>query len=221
MNQWILFLSFLAVMMTLFNIFSYHDQYINQIDRISGFILPSNDLTSLKRTVPHDTRKTASIYLSVMILTYNNSIILEEILRSFLFLETIPSSSFSLEIIVIDNGCFPSTLQMIPPFYSLYKNHSSDLSLVHLKFCNNTQYATAYNLAIRSISPTSNWILLLNDDVIPRSHFLENFIHHLSISSLLKLEIGAISCKLLWPNHRIVEAGSVIRANGATDNFLR
>jgi glycosyltransferase involved in cell wall biosynthesis len=222
MQRWILFLSFLAVVMTLFNIFTYHDQYINQIDRISGFILPDNAITWSKPHVPQSNAMSSSSFsLSVLILTYNNSLILQEILQSFLSLETLPDFSFSLEIVVIDNGCFPSTLQIIPPFYPLYQNHLSNLSLVHLRFCNNTQYATAYNLAMHSISPTTDWILLLNDDVIPRSHFIENFIHHLSIFSLLSLEIGAVGCKLLWPNHRIVEAGSVIRADGGTDNFLR
>lgn len=185
-------------------------------------ILPTvyNAVKQINRMTPI----TPEFTLSIIILTYNNSNLLGDILTKF---SKMTSNAYNVEVIIIDNGCFESTLKIMAQSQSLLSNPPK-YDIKHLQLCNNTQYATAYNLGVQTISPSSTWLLLLNDDVIPRESFLNNFYYQLKIYQSLhyhdrsvNFDLGAIGCKLLFPNHRIVEAGSVIRADGGTDNFLR
>jgi hypothetical protein len=161
-------------------------------------------------------------FVSVLLLTFNNSKILDNILHALLH----QPSPIKVEIIVFDNGCFESTTRIIAKHQTLASAPSSSGStyqLEYLPLCTNMQYSKAYNLASTHASASSEWFLLLNDDVIPRGSFFHNF--HLTLLSLRSTgghsEVGAIGCKLLFPNQHIVEAGSLIRADGSTDNFLR
>jgi glycosyltransferase involved in cell wall biosynthesis len=218
LREWIVFLSFLAIAISLFNIFTYHGVYITQVEHMSQNVF-SGETYDRRRDTKDVASKEKS--LSVLILTFNSSTTLRAILSSFLTM----SPPVPVEVLVIDNGCFPQTIRLLSEIRPLYESSPSGLpsifSIVHLQLCNNTQYARAYNLATDFVSPASGWFLLLNDDVIPRPHFLENFFLQAALSASLGHEVGAIGCKLLFPNHRIVEAGSVIRADGSTDNFLR
>jgi O-antigen biosynthesis protein len=219
MRRLISFLSFLAVAISLFNIVSYHGVYITQVEEHGQ--KPSIGDADHRNNSRGENASRREQSLSVLILTYNNIATLREILVSFLMM----SPPATVEVIVIDNGCFPQTIRLLGEIAPLFESHlsadASKISLLYLQFCNNTQYALAYNLATKVVSPSSNWLLLLNDDVVPRPHFLENFFLQASLAVSLGREVGAIGCKLLFPNHRIVEAGSVIRADGGTDNFLR
>lgn len=161
--------------------------------------------------------------LSILILTFNKSDVLARLLY-----ELKKSKIMStVEVILVDNGCYQDTVEVVLDYQHQLKDQQNELttknfySFRYLPFCNNTQYAAAYNLAFTQISPYTTWVLLLNDDIIPRQNFLRNFLTFAQFSDILGLSTGAIGCKLLFPNHKIVEAGSVIRADASTDNFLR
>ena len=184
------------------------------------------------------------IFLTILILTFkitNNFLFL--ILSSFLsssFNSSLNSSLFQdlkIEILIIDNGCQNETFQLINDFQLKLKQQQTKkkiFKITYFEVCENLQYSLAYNKGFQKISKETKWILLLNDDVIPRKNFINNFIYQINIlesitnssasstSSLNQIPpIGGIACKLLFPNQHIVEAGSVIRFDGGTDNFLR
>ena len=158
--------------------------------------------------------------ISTLILTYNNSAILDDILYSLLH----QVSPVRVEIVVFDNGCFPSTQQVVRKHQLVLASSSGgSLWLRYMPLCANEQYASAYNKAAESVSSSSQWLLLLNDDVIPRDNLFHNFhlLHDSWVTMRSVEEVGAVGCKLLFPSKRIVEAGSLVRADGTTDNFLR
>lgn len=117
------------------------------------------------------------------------------------------------EVIVVDNGCLPET-------HAVVQKRCSGARFVPQ--CSNIGYARANNLAAELASPSVEWLLLLNDDTQLYSGFLHNmqllwqlFEHGLNRT------VGAMGCKSLWPDGRLMEAGSVVYRNGWTDNYGR
>jgi hypothetical protein len=157
--------------------------------------------------------------LSIVILTFNNSITLEKQFHSFNSLHL----PYPIEIIVIDNGCFDNTKMVMES--DITKNTRYDLKIYYYPLCTNLKYATANNLAVKKYtSSNSQWILFLNDDVVPMGkEFIYNFNTVISMYEFSGWEndIGAVGCKLYFPSNRINEAGSIVYANGKTDNFMR
>ena len=200
----------------------------------------------LKRVLSHDNRHQKQqqeeehqqkFLLSVVILTYNKASYINETLKTLLP-DVITSHLFILpwrfEVIIVDNGCFITTRNVIDYHLELNKT-----TIKYVPLCNNTQYSFANNLAVEKyVDSSSKWLLFLNDDVIPRHHntskhfygsgFLWNFNVLISVydkrrsflSSPLH-DVGAVSCKMIQGKHLITEAGSSILSNGKTSKYLR
>lgn len=220
--------------------------------QLRGFLLqhphePSETNTTKKSAV--DVLKQGDIFLSIIILTYNNAPLVNRTLSTLLrpasgklnssVLEKPHRLPWRWEVLLVDNGCFPSTRDVFKQFTDLTTTTSETLSTVrYIPLCNNTRYSSANNLAANQYTaPSAKWLLFLNDDVVPQEGqgFLWNFHALLSAharpSSFSKStdgrgkrvpgSVGAVGCKLLFENQRIVEAGSTILASGKTDNYLR
>lgn len=177
--------------------------------------LEENSASRHAKTNPNE----RNIFLSVICLTYNNSDILDAMLKSF----TKMKLPWSIELIIMDNGCFSSTLS-VTDSYKIKFRQISNIHFEYVPLCVNLHYSVANNLGVyRYSSPRSEWVLFLNDDIIPHDHsLLWNFNYQLSLLKSFNNahRIGAIGCRLLYPNHRVNEAGSMIFSNGKTMNFL-
>jgi hypothetical protein len=201
-----------------------------------------------------DSDSMSKIFLSIIILTYNNSPLVNRTLYSLLRYSDDITPPWHWEILLVDNGCFPSTRDVFDHHYH-HRHHTTNQDQTqsmrprrarYIPLCNNTRYSVANNLAARQyVAPSAQWLLFLNDDVVPQQGrgrgggFLWNFHALLSAHTRRATEntssnnsergaewrgghgIGAVGCKLLFENHRIVEAGSLILASGKTDNYLR
>ena len=106
--------------------------------------------------------------ISVVILTYKDSEMLSTLLDSIC---ATPTES-SLEIIVADNGCFTETKVLLDRYGA---SSSASSFLKYLPICANVPFAEANNRASRIASNSSQWLLFLNDDVLPLSGFFQNF----------------------------------------------
>lgn len=153
-------------------------------------------------------------FLTVIVLTYNNSAILSQQLQMIQSLQR----PYSIHVTVADNGCFPATRAVIHQYHNV--STSSLLTWSYLELCNNTPYATANNFAVAA-SPSSNWLLFLNDDVIPHDDFFTAFARTVKVAEISHADLGAVGCKLIFTDGRLMEAGSIVHGTGKTDNFLR
>lgn len=156
--------------------------------------------------------------ISIIILTYKNAELLARLMDVLCAL----SSPWPFEIILADNGCFRETRALMQRYdMSTSGSKTDNKRIQYFPICTNEKYALANNRAAAKASPSSQWYLFLNDDIIPMTGFLNNFKSTIEAHELLGVKIGAVGCKLLFPNMRVVEAGSIIRADAGTDNFLR
>ena len=153
------------------------------------------------------------IDISIIILTYNQPSRVQSIVQSLMQ----SNCSWIYEIIVADNGCFNDTLTML----NLLQSHSGKVAVRHIHICNNVAYSVANNIAATAVSPTSKWLLFLNDDVLPATGFMNSLMATVQVARILNIRIGAVGGKLLFPSGNIIEAGSIIRSDGNTDNFYR
>lgn len=134
---------------------------------------------------------------------------LERLLRSIAAQET----SFAFEVLVVDNGCLPATQRIVTQAFPWAR---------YLPQCTNIGYARANNLAAAHVSPSVEWLLFLNDD----TELLRGFLHNMRLVQELFEEglnrtVGAMGCKSLWPDGRLMEAGSIVYNDGVTDNYGR
>ena len=243
--------------------------------------------TSQFSTMVSVPQKKKKIFLSIIILTYNNAPLVNRTLSALLAQQHLDPSSNSgpglippwrWEVLLVDNGCFLATREVFNHYHRHHAINTASGSgsgsggqhkhttstLQYIPLCNNTRYSVANNLAASQyVAPSTEWLLFLNDDVVPQQKplqrgsggggsFLWNFYSLLAAHSRPRLrpntsasppsssgsgsgqhmsgapqhEVGAVGCKLLFGGesarqHKIVEAGSIILANGKTDNYLR
>jgi glycosyltransferase involved in cell wall biosynthesis len=152
-----------------------------------------------------------SVDVSVILLTYNKSDYIAAI-SSSLFRCNI---DWSVELVVADNGCFDHTISVVNTIQSMYGAQR----VRRIPICTNRRYADANNFA--AVSVVTKWILFLNDDVIPDDSFLGNMKMFLDQMGAIGVSLAAVAPKLLFPSGRVIEAGSIVRADGTTDNFYR
>ena len=219
------FFFLLLLVLSAFVLFFFHVEWTDHDIHSSPLLRRSSSSSSLSLSSP------SHVFLSIIILTFNNSLLLSQTLQTLLSPSRPYDPPWQWEVLLIDNACFSSTFDL----YKKYDRHSQTHRLKYVPLCNNTRYSDANNVAVAQFaSKSSQWLLFLNDDVIPQSlsrkmAFLGNF-HRLleahgeyGFDNTLQKHprIGAVGCKLLFSNKRIVEAGSLILSSGKTDNYLR
>lgn len=123
------------------------------------------------------------------------------------------STAFSFEVLVVDNGCLSETNTIV---------HRRFQGIHYIPRCSNIGYARANNLGAERASPSTKWLLFLNDDTQLYSGFLHNsMLMQQLFEEGLNRPIGAIGCKIIAPNGQLMEAGSTVYSNGYTDNYGR
>eukprot|EP01041_Mallomonas_annulata_P011609 gene11609-24306_t len=174
--------------------------------------------TSTKLVCPSFTHSEDPI-ISIIILTYKNSELLARLLDTLCILH----SNIPFEVVVGDNGCFRETRALMQRYgaSSSSRQIKTTSNVKYFPICTNERYATANNRAAAGAAASTQWLLFLNDDVLPMSGFLDNLQSVLDSQELLGRKVGALGCKLLFPDMRLVEAGSIVKADGSTDNFFR
>lgn len=151
--------------------------------------------------------------LSVIVLTYNGAGRIADIVHSLVAC----GSSWAVEIIIVDNGCSSDVILMLHQLRIMKMN----ASLRYLALCDNEAYSVANNIGARASVPESRWLLFLNDDVLPSKGFLNNLKATVHVAIARGIKIGGVGGKLLFGDGKVIEAGSLIRSDGSTDNFYR
>lgn len=164
------------------------------------------------RTVAVQTNQ-LNVDVSVIVLTYHNADNVEHI-ASVLLNE---SSPWTTEVLVVDNGCFNETAERIKRM----QMHTGLQRLQLIKLCGNRPYSVANNFAVSAVAESSQWVLFLNDDVLPVAGFITGFHAVVEAAAVLQVQVGGVGGKLLFPGGSVIEAGSLIRSDGTTDNFYR
>ena len=139
--------------------------------------------------------------VTVILLTFNNSKYLEEIIQS---LFDGKDMGWSIFVVIADNGCFEETHDVVR---RLLNNTNNYKNITYLQICDNKSYSIANNLAVKSSPTSSKWILFLNDDVIPAEDFFTQMKAVYDANNALGIKIGALAPKMLFANGRVVEAG--------------
>lgn len=157
----------------------------------------------------------SSFDLSIIILTYRAP---DRVRDLILALEQSHKSvEWAVEILVVDNGCMQETALAV----RLLQTSITKMRITLLKLCDNRAYSVANNIGVEASSRSSRWVLFLNDDVLPLQGFLEGFRSVVAAARLEGKRVGAVGGKLLFPNGNVIEAGSIVRSDGSTDNFYR
>jgi len=155
--------------------------------------------------------------LSVVILTYKNSQLLDDLLQSIAKQKT----DFPVEIIIADNGCFTETQNIVKAFFlDLSVKHNFILNYQYVPVCNNPGYAKGNNLAVEnSVDEKSKWLLFLNDDVTLQG---TDFLQHMIDLGVKQPNAGAVGCKVLSADgSTIVETASIVWKDGSCYGYGR
>jgi len=112
-----------------------------------------------------------------------------------------------VEFVVVDNESRdPATLHYLAQLAAL------DDALV-VRYPHPFNFARQMNLA--ALAATGEVLLLLNNDVRPRSlHWLEAMLEH-----AMRPEVGAVGARLVWPDGRAQHEGIVLNAGGVALNL--
>jgi GT2 family glycosyltransferase len=131
--------------------------------------------------------------LSVIVLTYNAKDITLKMFpalkKSLILFEEV--TGFKSEVLVIDNNSTDGVLEEV-------KNRFSDFIKV-VPNDKNLGFSKGNNLAVRSISKDSKYVLFLNPDVIVES----NTIYETYKFAKSQENFGLVTCNLLLPNNEI------------------
>jgi len=99
--------------------------------------------------------------VSAVILTYTKhekfSVLLDSVLKQ---------KQDNFELIIADSGCLPETQKVIKNAFRQKKNQWLSKSHKYIQLCHNPGYAIGNNEAVKLADPSSEWVLLLNDDII-------------------------------------------------------
>ena len=147
--------------------------------------------------MPVDTAATVAPRASLIILAYSNPQLLEGCLRSL----SGDQSAVSREVIVLLNGASPEMLQFAA-------DDRSGLTILHSPV--NLGFAGGCNFAARSAR--GEYLVLLNDDTEVEAGWLDSLV---DLADRHR-DAGAIGCRIVFPDGRLQEAGSVIWSDGST-----
>ncbi len=105
-------------------------------------------------------------------------------------LESIFDQSFQdFKVLIIDNGSIDDTVEYIKSNYNLYLTNEK-LKLIENK--ENTGFCGGYNQAIREVIKDSEYILMLNQDIVLEKNYLEEIVNFLKTHQ----KIGALMGKI-------------------------
>jgi GT2 family glycosyltransferase len=182
--------------------------------RINAHILQFIILTAiLLAVIYHLTRfkvKQSDIEISIILLTYNKHKKLADLLPTVLF-----QRPFNFEIILVDNGCFDETQNVLKE----YLFNQNIVPYKYLQLCHNPGYAAGNNAGVQLAAPTSTHLLFLNDDIVMSR---STFIHYLLTLQKAKETSSAVGCKLLnAKGDELIEAGSIIWEDSSAAGYGR
>ena len=179
--------------------------------QVSKIDPPSTQLYDLTRGLVDFVRNERDdIEVSVVILTYKKPKALAKLLPSVL---TQKPSNF--EIILVDNGCLDETKNLIEKVLG----YETSVPHKYLPLCDNPGYAAGNNAGVKLASPNSEYILLLNDDIVLSE---PDFIQKLTQIAKAKEDAAAVGCKLLNADgSELIEAGSMVWEDASAAGFGR
>lgn len=138
--------------------------------------------------------------VSIIILTFNKSEYTYQCLESIIKYTDIP-----YELILVDNGSTDETLSFFDRIdNALIIKNKENLGFV--KGCNQG-----------AMSAKGKYLMFLNNDTLVTSGWLSNLVKTIEGYT----GCGAVGCKLIWPNGRLQEAGSIIWAEGIAQGYGR
>jgi len=164
----------------------------------------------------HNLKSDAPI-LSVVISTYKNSQLLNELLQSI----ELQKTDFFVDIIIADNGCFNETKFVVDEFLKgIWLNPDPHQSYQYLPACTNPGYGKGNNLAVEDkVKTDSKWVLFLKDDITLQS---DDFFYQMVQLGKNQANAGAVGCKILSADgSEIIEAGSIVWQDGSCFGYGR
>lgn len=164
--------------------------------QISGKVLPAKSLGFWR--VTYDIQ--GSPLVSIIIPTKNQYEYIERCLGSIFEKTTYKN----FEVVVVDTG---STDEQVWNLYEEYKKKIDNFKVVEWKHLFN--FSAVCNFGVEHSK--GNFLLFLNNDteIKTSSGWIENMLEHAQRS-----EIGAVGCKLLFPNGRLQHIGVVLGISG-------
>ena len=138
--------------------------------------------------------------VSIIILTFNKSSFTYQCLESILEYTDIP-----YEVIIVDNGSTDDTLELLKRVDNI----------VQIKNEKNLGFIRGCNEGAKNAK--GNYFLFLNNDTVVTKQWLS----HLVMTIETNPKCGAVGCKLVWPNGKLQEAGSIIWNDGSASGYGR
>jgi GT2 family glycosyltransferase/glycosyltransferase involved in cell wall biosynthesis len=138
--------------------------------------------------------------VSIIILTYN------KVGYTFQCLESILSNTdMEYEVIIVDNGSSDETTNLLNKLLNINVIRNDD----------NLGFILGCNMGA-SVSK-GRYLLFLNNDIVVTPRWLSKLVNTIESNS----SIGAVGCKLIWPNGLLQEAGSIIWSDGSALGYGR
>ena len=138
--------------------------------------------------------------VSIIILTFNKAYLTYQCLESILAHTDIP-----YEVIIVDNASTDETLSLLKRCKNVIVLKNNE-NLGFIKGCNQG-----------AAQARGKYLLFLNNDTVVTSGWLSGLVK--TIENYYKC--GAVGCKLVWPNGKLQEAGSIIWQDGSTLGYGR
>jgi GT2 family glycosyltransferase/2-polyprenyl-3-methyl-5-hydroxy-6-metoxy-1,4-benzoquinol methylase len=137
---------------------------------------------------------------SIIILTYNKSSYSYQCLQSILKFSTVP-----YELILVDNGSTDNTSELLERIDNAVLIKSKN-NLGFIKGCN--EGAT---------KASGKYLVFLNNDTVVTDNWLSGLISTIANDP----KCGSVGCKLVWPNGKLQEAGSIVWSDGSALGYGR
>jgi len=153
--------------------------------------------------------------VSLLILTYNKPLGLKNLLES-IFVQ-----DYLFELIVADNGCKEETIAAFENAINQYRltQPHRELVIKYYPLCENLGYAGGNNAAAKIANNSSEWILLLNDDIVMKG---KDFVKNMMYLAPSKEDCAAVGCTLLnAEGTQLIESGSIAWQDGSAAGFGR
>lgn len=138
--------------------------------------------------------------VSIITPTFNKASFTYQYLESLLAHTNIP-----YELIIIDNNSTDETNDLF----------NRVANITHIKNENNLGFIKACNQGANKAK--GKYLLFANNDIIVTPGWLSNLVKTIESDA----EYGAVGCKLIWPNGKLQEAGSIIWCDGTTVGYGR
>lgn len=180
---------------------------VGDVDRVTAFkyylVKDENKHTVIDVT---EERIPNHYSVSIIIPVFNNVSYTKRCLEGLK--ETLPlPNNHEIEIIIMDDGSTDETSEMIQEF----QEH-----LPQIKYVKNENNLGFLHTCNRGAEIASNDILLfLNNDTVPQTNWIESLLD----TFYQEVNAGVVGGKLIFPDGRLQEAGSVLFRNGEGYNF--